>query len=72
MLMIFSKIGLLEQNKQAESISQYEANDKSLAQEIRETSQKVKIISDIFCDDFSFIFSRTGKIDIILKQKLKT
>ena len=41
--MIFSiKIGLLEQSKQAESISQYEANDKSLAQEIRETSQKVK------------------------------
>ena len=52
MLMIFSKIGLLEQNKQAESISQYEANDKSLAQEIRETSQKVKMTSDIFCDDF--------------------
>ena len=52
MLIIFSKIGLLEQNKQAESISQYEANDKSLAQEIRETSQKVKMTSDIFCDDF--------------------
>ena len=52
MLMIFSKIGLLEQNKQAESISQYEANDKSLAQEIRETSQKVKMTSDIFCDNF--------------------
>ena len=52
MLMIFSKTGLLEQNKQAESISQYEANDKSLAQEIRETSQKVKMTSDIFCDDF--------------------
>ena len=48
----FSKIGLLEQNKQAESISQYEANDKSLAQEIRETSQKVKMTSDIFSDDF--------------------
>ena len=35
------KIGLLEKSKQAESISQYEASDKSLAQEIRETSQKV-------------------------------
>ena len=52
MLMIFSKTGLLEQNKQAESISQYEANDKSLAQEIRETSQKVKMTSDIFWDNF--------------------
>ena len=38
-----SKIGLLEKSKQAESISRYEASDKSLAQEIRETSQKVEI-----------------------------
>ena len=47
----FLKIGLLEQSKQAESISQYEANDKSLAQEIRETSQKVKRTFILFCND---------------------
>lgn len=47
----FIQIGLLEQSKQAESISQYEANDKSLAQEIRETSQKVEMSFDLFCND---------------------
>ena len=47
----FLKIGLLEQSKQAESISQYEANDKSLAQEIRETSQKVKRTFNLYCID---------------------
>ena len=51
----FLKIGLLEQSKQAESISQYEANDKSLAQEIRETSQKVKRTFNLYSNDLSVL-----------------
>ena len=37
----------MEQNKQDEQISQYEQNDKSLDQELRESSQQVCFMSMI-------------------------
>ena len=41
----FKHVGLLEQNKQDEQISQYEQNDKSLDLELRESSQQVCFMS---------------------------
>ena len=41
----FKHVGLLEQNKQDEQISQYEQKNKSLDQELRESSQQVCFMS---------------------------